>query len=105
MTPNRAQVAYQRILQLTYVEDLLAAMKKLFIQYFKPFVASFVASLHSVNNVKTAVSQTTTWDFVSTFQRWDMLFDKLLKGLEERASQVYLLIAASGTTILILRFL
>ena len=65
-------------------------MKKLFIQYFQPFVASFVASLHSVNNVKTAVNQATTWDFVSTFQHWDTLFDKLLKGLEEKASQVYL---------------
>lgn len=71
-------------------------MKKLFIQYFQPFVASFVASLQSVSNVKTAVNQATTWDFISTFQSWDTLFDKLLKGLEEKASQVYLSYCSAG---------
>ncbi|KAF8201604.1 signal recognition particle binding protein [Pholiota molesta] len=80
-------VAYQRILQLTYVDDLLAAMKKLFIQYFEPFVTSFVASLHSINAGKTAVVQASTWDFSKTFERWDILFDKLLKNLEEKAAQ------------------
>ncbi|KAF8969901.1 signal recognition particle binding protein [Flammula alnicola] len=80
-------VAYQRILQLTYVDDLLAAMKRLFIQYFEPFVAAFVASLHSINNVKAAAVQGSTWDFAKTFERWDVIFDKLLKGLEEKAAQ------------------
>jgi hypothetical protein len=75
-------------------------MKRLFIQYFQPFVASFVASLHSVN-VVTTVNQATSWDFISTFQHWDMLFDKLLKGLEEKASQVCLLIAFPETIDLI----
>lgn len=81
-------MAYQRILQLTYVDDLLAAMKKLFIQYFEPFVTSFVASLHSINAGKTAAVQASTWDFSKTFERWDIIFDKLLKGLEEKAAQV-----------------
>ena len=39
-----AQVAYQRILQLTYVDDLLAALKALFVKMFQPFLATFVAS-------------------------------------------------------------
>jgi signal recognition particle receptor subunit alpha len=78
-------VAYQRILQLTYVEDLLAAMKRLFVQYFEPFVAAFMTSLHSLGTVKA--SDSGSWDFSKIFERWDMLFDKLLKGLEEKAAQ------------------
>jgi signal recognition particle receptor subunit alpha len=79
-------VAYQRILQLTYVEDLLAAMKRLFVQYFEPFVAAFMTSLHSLGTIKAPESG--SWDFSKIFERWDMLFDKLLKGLEEKAAQV-----------------
>jgi len=78
-------VAYQRILQLTYVEDLLAAMKRLFVQYFEPFVAAFMTSLHSLGTIKAPESG--SWDFSKIFERWDMLFDKLLKGLEEKAAQ------------------
>ncbi|PPQ78543.1 hypothetical protein CVT25_011815, partial [Psilocybe cyanescens] len=80
-------VAYQRILQLTYVDDLLAAMKRLFIQYFEPFVTSFVASLHNISSVKAVAGQGPSWDFTKTFERWDVLFDKLLKSLEEKAAQ------------------
>ncbi|KAF8163146.1 signal recognition particle binding protein [Crassisporium funariophilum] len=79
-------VAYQRILQLTYVEDLLVAMKRLFVQYFQPFVAAFVTSLHSMNNIKSTAIQTASWDFAKTFERWDVMFDKLLKGLEGKAA-------------------
>jgi signal recognition particle receptor subunit alpha len=81
-------VAYQRILQLTYVEDLLTAMKRLFVQYFEPFVATFVTSLHSLATVKASAPGSASWDFLKAFERWDMLFDKLLKSLEERAAQV-----------------
>ena len=78
-------MAYQRILQLTYVEDLLAAMKRLFVQYFEPFVTAFIASLHSLT---TLTSPSSFPDFSKAFEKWDMLFDKLLKGLEEKAAQV-----------------
>jgi len=91
--PKILQVAYQRILQLTYVEELLAAMKRLFVQYFESTVASFVASLHNANSVaKSATVHGATWDFAKAFERWDILFDKLLKGLEEKAAQVHLTI-------------
>lgn len=81
-------MAYQRILQLTYVEDLLAAMKRLFVQYFEPFVAAFMTSLHSLAILKPSAPGSVSWDFSKAFERWDMLFDKLLKGLEEKAAQV-----------------
>ncbi|KAF5324546.1 hypothetical protein D9611_004497 [Ephemerocybe angulata] len=79
-------VAYQRILQLTYVEDLLSALKTLFIKYFEPFLAAFVASLHALNTARTAVTQATTWDFSKALEGWDTIFDKVLRGLEEKAA-------------------
>lgn len=86
-------MAYQRILQLTYVEDLLTAMKRLFVQYFEPFVAAFMTSLHSLAILKPSAPGSASWDFSKAFERWDMLFDKLLKGLEEKAAQVPLTFA------------
>ncbi|KAG6832700.1 hypothetical protein H0H92_012272 [Tricholoma furcatifolium] len=80
-------VAYQRILQLTYVNDLLAALKSLFVKYFEPFLRSLVASLHAVNSGKTAVHDVSSWNFAQAFDGWDAIFDKLLKGLEDRAAQ------------------
>ncbi|KAF8905984.1 SRP54-type protein [Gymnopilus junonius] len=78
-------VAYQRILQLAYVDDLLAAMKRLFVQYFQPFVTAFAQSLHDITT-NTAAIQDTPWNFTKSFQSWDVIFDKLLKGLEEKAA-------------------
>ncbi|TFK29772.1 signal recognition particle binding protein [Coprinopsis marcescibilis] len=79
-------VAYQRILQLTYVDDLLHALKALFVKYFEPFIAAFVASLHTINTARTTSVQAATWDFTKAFEGWDTIFDKLLRGLEEKAA-------------------
>ncbi|KAG5653262.1 hypothetical protein H0H81_001422 [Sphagnurus paluster] len=80
-------VAYQRILQLTYVNDLLAALRSLFVKYFEPFLISFVASLHAIETGKIANAEATSWNFAKVFEGWDDIFDKLLKGLEDRAMQ------------------
>lgn len=86
------QVAYQRILQLTYVEDLLSAIKALFVKLFEPFLTSFVASVHAVRNratsAKASVMASQTWDFAKAFEGWDKVFDKVLRGLEDKAAQV-----------------
>lgn len=86
------QVAYQRILQLTYVDELLAALKTLFVKLFEPFLATFVASLHAVSSGKLSASSTsqtaTSWNFAKAFDKWDGVFDKLLRGLEDKAAQV-----------------
>ncbi|RXW24932.1 hypothetical protein EST38_g965 [Candolleomyces aberdarensis] len=79
-------VAYQRILQLTYVDDLLATLKRLFVQYFEPFLTAFVASIHTLNSAKNAASQATSWDFAKAFEGWDTIFDKVLRGMEEKAA-------------------
>ncbi|KAI6019663.1 SRP54-type protein [Pisolithus orientalis] len=83
-------VAYQRILQLTYVDDLLTAIKALFIKLFEPFLATFVASLHAINTGKSAPPSkngNTSWNFPKAFDGWDGVFDKLLKGFEDKAAQ------------------
>lgn len=67
-------------------------MKALFIKLFEPFLATFVASLHAMNNGKqvasTARDPSTLWNFAKAFEGWDKVFDKLLKGIEEKAAQV-----------------
>ncbi|KAJ6488614.1 signal recognition particle binding protein [Mycena vitilis] len=81
-------VAYQRILQLTYVDDLLAALKTLFVKMFQPFLATFVASLHAINSGKaTVVEAATAFSFAGAFDGWDKIFDKLLRSLEDKAAQ------------------
>ena len=86
---DNKQVAYQRILQLTYVDELLVALKALFVQLFQPFLSTFVASLHASSTGKVSTTDTaTTWDFTKAFEKWDKLFDDVLRGLENKAAQV-----------------
>ncbi|KAI5900217.1 P-loop containing nucleoside triphosphate hydrolase protein [Schizophyllum commune H4-8] len=73
-------VAYQRILQLTYVEDLLTALKAIFVKLYGPFLTTFVASLHAVNPTEVPAS----WDFASVFAGWDQVFDKVLREFEDK---------------------
>ncbi|KAI6164334.1 SRP54-type protein [Pisolithus thermaeus] len=83
-------VAYQRILQLAYVDDLLTAIKALFIKLFEPFLTTFVASLHAMNTGKSTPSSqngNTSWNFTKAFDGWDGVFDNLLKTFEDKAAQ------------------
>ena len=82
------QVAYQRILQLTYVDDLLAALKSVFVKLFEPFLRSFVTSLHAINAGAVPVGTHTSWDFMQAFKDWDQVFDRLLRNFEGKAAQV-----------------
>ncbi|KIL69601.1 hypothetical protein M378DRAFT_68425 [Amanita muscaria Koide BX008] len=75
-------VAYQRILQLTYVDDLLSALKALFIKQFEPFLTTFIASLSAIT-----AKDPEKWDFSNVLEGWDTLFDKLLTGLEQKAAR------------------
>jgi signal recognition particle receptor subunit alpha len=70
----------------------LAALKTVFVKLFQPFLAAFVASLHAVNNtavaLSNAASQPTCWNFTKALEGWDAAFDKLLKGLQNKAAEV-----------------
>ncbi|KAF8337491.1 uncharacterized protein EI90DRAFT_3118935 [Cantharellus anzutake] len=90
-------VTYQRILQLTYAEDLLAALKTVFLSLYEPFLVTFVASLHgSISLVARDITlskgitidpATSTWNFSKIFAGWDKTFDKVLKRIEDKVAQ------------------
>jgi signal recognition particle receptor subunit alpha len=70
----------------------LGALKTVFVELFRPFIAAFVASLRAVNNTAVALSNSASepasWNFAKAFEGWDATFDKLLKGLENKAAEV-----------------
>ncbi|CAE6441880.1 unnamed protein product [Rhizoctonia solani] len=74
-------VAYQRILQLTYVDDLLNVMRSVFVDMFAPFLKSFLAAVHAGTGVVTR------FDFKAQFAEWDQTFDKILRTLQDKAAQ------------------
>ena len=84
------QVAYQRILQLTYVEELLNALKALFTKLFEPFLTTFVTSLRTIGNAAAsapALRDIQDWNFAKAFGEWDNIFDKLLRGIQDKVAQ------------------
>jgi hypothetical protein len=48
-----------------------------------------VASLHALNSGKIPAHGVEPWDFAKVFEGWDAIFDKVLKGFEDKASQVF----------------
>ncbi|KAJ3850902.1 signal recognition particle binding protein [Lentinula lateritia] len=81
-------VAYQRILQLSYVDELLAALKAIFVKLFQPFLTTFVASLHADSRGKGSTAGfVTSLNLASAFEGWDTYFEALLKKLEDKAAQ------------------
>ena len=74
------------------MDELLLALKTLFIKLFQPFLTTFVASLHVTSTAKlsSSAAPSTSWNFQKAFDGWDAVFDKLLRGLEDKAAQVCL---------------
>lgn len=83
-------VVYQRILQLTYIPQLLSSIKELFLDMFKPFVVAFgeatgpsgrstLNSLFSARKLRA--------EFELRLKEWDITFLKTLRGLERNAAQ------------------
>ncbi|KAJ3935854.1 MAG: SRP54-type protein [Lentinula lateritia] len=62
-------VAYQQILQLSYVDELLAALKAIFVKLFQPFLTTFVASLHADSRGNgSAAGLVTSLNLASAFE-------------------------------------
>jgi hypothetical protein len=75
----------------------MAALKTVFVKLFEPFLAAFIASLHAASSGKIGSAggaTPLTWDFAKAFEGWDLAFDKLLRGFEEKASKVRFLFHA-----------
>lgn len=77
------------------MDELLAALRALFVKLFQPFLTTFVASLRAVSSGKAALETAVSWDFRNAFEGWDTQFDDILRMLEGKAAQV-----CSRTTLL-----
>ncbi|GAA5962375.1 hypothetical protein JCM21900_005099 [Sporobolomyces salmonicolor] len=85
-------VAYQRILSLSYVEDLLEAVRKTFLKAYGDVVKAIVDSTRGkdllVNGASGAgyrLFGTKGWQ--DLFKGWDETFNRILKELEASASK------------------
>jgi len=56
---------------------------------FAPFLTTFVQSLHAAQtgDIRILANQT-SWDFQTVFSTFNKVFDKLLRGFEDKAAQV-----------------
>ncbi|KAH9817174.1 SRP54-type protein [Melampsora americana] len=70
-------VAYQRILQLTYINELLEAVQSLFLSLYAPLIS---------NVLNPSSSITFSQGFMSVFEGWESQFMRLLKELESGAN-------------------
>lgn len=66
-----------------YISELLLALKTLFVKYYEPIIAAFVASLHALDSAKITALKPTTWNFAKVFENRDGIFDNILHGLED----------------------
>ena len=77
---SREQVAYQRILQLTYITDLLESMKSL-------FTSLYSSILDSTFNSWIVPEDGLVDGFKEFFKGWDQSFHKLLKDIERMSDR------------------
>lgn len=91
------QVVFPALLPLTYIPELLIRMKQLFISLFHPYIEALVTSLH-MSSASSAVSDTLkslqsqgqsaliALKQQIDLEKWEAIFERCLKGCEERAS-------------------
>ncbi|MBW0518914.1 hypothetical protein O181_058629 [Austropuccinia psidii MF-1] len=73
-------VAYQSILQLTYISDLLESIKSLFISLYTPILDTYLKSWIVPENSLQG-------GFKALFTGWDHSFNQLLKDVERMAGR------------------
>jgi signal recognition particle receptor subunit alpha len=67
------------------------ALQTVFVKLFQPFLTTFIASLHSTAGKTIGTADRDgigIFDFSKAFEGWDEVFNKLLRGFEEKATQV-----------------
>ncbi|KAN0061098.1 hypothetical protein ACQY0O_006833 [Thecaphora frezii] len=84
-------VVYQRILQLSYIDELLESVKSIFTELFAPFVRKLIlassSSIASGTSRLATLSQASRLEFSAALADWDAIFTKTLRGLEKTAAQ------------------
>ena len=84
-------VVYQRILQLSYIDELLDTVRSLFTDLFAPFVRKLAQSsksaLASGTSKAATLSESTRLEFAAALKEWDDIFTKTLRSLEKAAAQ------------------
>lgn len=90
--PTLLQVVYQRILQLSYIDDLLSSIKELFTSLFAPFVRALLDSSRATLSANAVVGTAALGsklraDFAETLKEWEDVFSRTLRQLERLAAQ------------------
>lgn len=84
-------VVYQRILQLSYIDELLDTVRSLFTDLFAPFVRKLALSsksaLASGTSKAATLSKSARLEFSTALKEWDDIFTKTLRNLEKAAAQ------------------
>ncbi|PWN54062.1 P-loop containing nucleoside triphosphate hydrolase protein [Violaceomyces palustris] len=81
-------VVYQRILQLSYIDELLETVKNLFTELFTP-IAKLLKETSSTSPSKSLSSFTLTArnEFQAALKEWETIFIQTLRSLERAAAQ------------------
>ncbi|TKY84887.1 hypothetical protein EX895_005967 [Sporisorium graminicola] len=84
-------VVYQRILQLSYIDELLDTIRSLFADLFAPFVQKLAlasnSALSSGTSKAATLSESARLEFAAALKEWDDIFTKTLRNLEKAAAQ------------------
>ena len=84
-------VVYQRILQLSYIDELLERVKALFIQLFSPFIRKLTQSSKSAaasaSSRLVTLTESARLQFAASLDEWDQIFTSTLRNLEKAAAQ------------------
>ncbi|CDR87837.1 related to SRP101-signal recognition particle receptor, alpha chain [Sporisorium scitamineum] len=84
-------VVYQRILQLSYIDELLDTIRSLFTDLFAPFVQKLAlaskSAISSGTSKAATLSESARLEFAAALKEWDDIFTKTLRNLEKAAAQ------------------
>ncbi len=84
-------VVYQRILQLSYIDELLDTIRSLFTDLFASFVRKLAQSSKSAiasgTSKAATLSESARLEFSAALKEWDDIFTKTLRSLEKAAAQ------------------
>lgn len=79
-------IAYSKIIQLGWVDELLETAKALFVSLFKPVIEHIIAALSGATP-----DDAVNLDLPAMFKGWDEVFDQLVNDIDVRCSSLAVL--------------